>query len=152
MLTVEIREVTHGDSSYSASAHVAAREPSGRVEEVDVDFLYENNTLTITAAGNEFVIGNLLPISKSGDVLEIRSWDPKHKVVAKVVSVTTKVAINETRWDNALVIAGESDQSEMHAVFKATFAAPEGLIRGTGASGGYHGSLELVPQRRPFDN
>lgn len=156
--TLEVREVTHGTNAYTASAHVTLRTRGEPDAEFDVDLFYASNELTLKAMEHSVVVKNVLPANKAGDIVDIEmpdGWMGERPVSikAKVVSLGTKVAIGDARWDDALVVAGKvSDDGPNSMSFKATLSPPEGVIRySVTSSKGFGGTVELVPPRRPFD-
>lgn len=153
-VVAEVREVTHLATAYSASVHLSVNIGKGNAVEWDVDFAYEPEVLRVTAVGQTAVFKNVLPENSVGDVIEItlpgvgEQLQPR-TVDAEIASATTKVAIGDARWDEALVVVGEVP--ERGVTFKLLLSPPEGVIRLAARKDGQIESVvELVPRRRPF--
>ena len=151
---INVREVTHNSSVYSMSATVSLRQQKeiefADVLEFQVDCVYKANQLTVTITDASFVISNVLPVNEPGDAMQGRGSHGDGSVISfdgKVVSTTTKVAIDGSRWDDAMVVAVEMPTRGQR--LKLTLAAPEGLIRASVVTTRGEGSMELLPPRRP---
>lgn len=157
---VEVREVTHASDAYAMSAMVTLRDKNSDRnsggDAFQLDCLYQGNELTLTTHFGSVSITGALAASQPGESLKISGTSEQSEKLSgecKVISTNTKVAIDDNRWDDAIVVEAKVSMAERPdaARFKVTLASPEGVIRATLATPLRAGTMELVPPRRPFD-
>lgn len=166
LVSAEVREVTHSATAYVMSMRVFG----GEEQKLDIDlvFAYKPNVLTISCFGGRLVVENVRAENNGGDELQISMPTQENEIdfKAKVFATGTKVAIDEARWTDSVIVTGvaeshwgapfvvegkERERRIIRAEFKATLSSPEGLIRASSAWPGGAIAVELVPARRPFE-
>lgn len=157
--TMRVVEVTHSRVAYSATLHVSFREQgqkdAGREDaDFDVDIVYKDETLSVSVGGVEFVCENVSPSGRPDDKCAVKCAQFNIAGEAQIATVGTKVAVGNTKWEDATVVTGNVSHGDGTAwKFKATLSPPECLLRGVFFREGDLKQLviELAPPRRPFD-
>lgn len=152
--TVQVRELAHDATSYSMTARVTLQNQERRGEETgfELELTYKENRLTGTLPFCIITADDVLPDVEVGDVMRVKIVfldDSVDTGEAKVISTITRVAMDGTRWDDAIVVVvGFADNNNR---FRFTLAPPEGLIRASVGTKAYRGggTMELLPPRVP---